>query len=446
MRWAYAKGNQPSALCAAVLLALTAALLIALPSSAPADTLQIGQRVAVLRDHAEIRIGDHVVDVVDRGDVLTVTNTRQDWILVSRGHAGWLDRAAVLPMEVALERLNQAVEQNKLDVGARRARAAIWTEQHFWDAAIAEASEALRQDPRTVSAYCVRSAAQRGKKAYDAAQADAQAAIALAPALPHGYIAAGDAWREQGFAIRAVSAYSAAIERDRGNAQLALKRGQARMQICKEGQWKLALDDFHEALALSEHDPACQRECQLARAQTNIQLKDCEQALLEFTDLLNRNSSDVDALMGRGTAYGRQRRYELALAALNDAVFLAPDSPRVYVARAEVRTRQYNLRGALEDLEKALSLDANCAAAYRVRGDALVKQRKWEAAFKAFDQALALEPNNAVIFLTRADAYDVKKESAAAEADRARAAAIDAPPAGDPREPASVAGKELPRR
>ncbi len=147
--------------------------------AAGAKELEIGQRVAVVRDRVAVMAGSETVDVVFRGDVLTVANLRQGWILVGRGHTGWLDGAAVLPVEAALEQFNKVVSQNPLDSGARAARAAIWVEQRFWDAAIAEATEALRQNPRLLNAWCVRSAAQRGKKNFDAAQADAQAAIGL---------------------------------------------------------------------------------------------------------------------------------------------------------------------------------------------------------------------------------------------------------------------------
>ena len=56
--------------------------------------------------------------MVDRGEVFTVGNVRQGWVLVSRGHAGWIDPAAVLPVDAALEQFNNVVAQNPADCGA----------------------------------------------------------------------------------------------------------------------------------------------------------------------------------------------------------------------------------------------------------------------------------------------------------------------------------------
>ena len=66
----------------------------------------------------------------------------------------------------------------------------------------------------------------------------------------------------------------------------------------------------------------------------------------EFADLLNRNPDDVQALTWRGRVYGYRRQYELAIHSLDEAVYLEPKNPQTYLARAEIRTRQYNLRGA----------------------------------------------------------------------------------------------------
>ncbi len=260
-------------------------------------------------------------------------------------------------------------------------------------------------------------------------------------------MAAGDAWRDQGFYIRAVNAYSLALERDRGNFQITLWRGQARWGTNQTEQWQLALSDFREAITLAEHDPTCQRECQLARGQTYLKQQDFRRALTEYTDLLNRNPHDVAALIGRGAAYGYNRQYEPALRSLDEAVYLEPKNPLTYLARAEVRTRQYNLRGALKDVDAALLLDPSSPRAYQIRGEALVKDRKWGPAFEAFAQALVLQPNSASIYLARAAAYDAKKDAGKAAADRQHAASIDAPgPAVPAADPANVAGRESPRR
>jgi tetratricopeptide (TPR) repeat protein len=394
--------------------------------SLQAEEITIGQRVVVVRDRASILAGAQPVDIVDQGDVLTVANVNADFVLVGRGHSGWLNRAAVVPLDSGLAHFNRIVEQNPHDLGARAARAAMWVEARDWDAAIAEATEALRQNPRSIHALLVRSAAQRGKKIFDGAKADAQTAIRLAPAFPWGFVAAGDAWRDQGRFDHAILDYTAALERDPANPHILLRRGQARLATSQPDQWQQALVDLRQGIGLSDNDPACQRQCQLARGHVYIKQQDTSRALVEFADVLNRNSDDVEALIGRGTAYGYNRQYQEALRALDEAVYLAPKSPLTYIARADVRTRQYNTRGATRDLDEAQKLDPKSATLLRIRGEALIKQRKLDLALEAFDQAVAIEPNNTTILLARAIAYDAKKDGARAAIDRQRATEIKA--------------------
>ena len=64
------------------------------------------------------------IDLVDRGEVLTVLNTKDSWLLVSRGHAGWIEARQVLPLEKAVEALNAAAAQQPADARTRAGRRA----------------------------------------------------------------------------------------------------------------------------------------------------------------------------------------------------------------------------------------------------------------------------------------------------------------------------------
>jgi tetratricopeptide (TPR) repeat protein len=398
--------------------------------AARAEDLEIGQRVVVLRDRSAIVAGNSTVDIVDRGDILRVENVRGSWLLVTRGHAGWIDKGQTVALGAAREYFNKIVAQNPLDPSARAARAALWVDDKSWDAAVAEAGEALRQNPQSLQARLVRSAAYRGKREFDLARADALAAIQLAPALPVGFVAAGDAWREQGNYDRAIADYGAALDRDPNNAHLCLRRGQTRLASCQGEQAKLAVTDFRNAVELGEHDPACQHDALVGQAQAHLMQGSTDRAVQEFTELITQNGNDVPALVGRGSAYGQNRQFEAALRDINRAIPLAPQNPLVFVAAADIRSRQYNVRGALRDVETALKLDPSLAAAYRIRGEVLLKQKKWVAAIEAFGQALALAPNDPATYIGRAKAYTAKGEVFAANTDREQATRID--PSIDP--------------
>src|SRR5689334_12228087 len=84
---------------------------------------EVGQHVAVVRDRAPLIVGPVTVDVLDRGEVLTVLNLKGPWVLVSRGHAGWIDREQIMTLDKALEHFNRAVATQPQDAGLHTARA-----------------------------------------------------------------------------------------------------------------------------------------------------------------------------------------------------------------------------------------------------------------------------------------------------------------------------------
>ena len=88
-----------------------------------AAALEIGQRVAVIEDQAPIQSGHTTIDLVDRGEVFTVLNTKESFLLVSRGHAGWIEARQVLPIEQAVDVLNAAAARRPADARTRAARA-----------------------------------------------------------------------------------------------------------------------------------------------------------------------------------------------------------------------------------------------------------------------------------------------------------------------------------
>jgi tetratricopeptide (TPR) repeat protein len=406
-------------------------LLLAAVFAAPAaaEEFQVGQRVAVIRDGVTIAAGSEAVDTLDRGEILTVANANGAWVLVRRGHSGWIAKRELIGLDAALDYFNKAVAQNPRDAGARAARAAIRIDGRAWDAAMADANEAARLNPQLVRAWLVRSAAARGQKKFALAQQDAERAVRLDSTLPDGFVAAGDALLDQGQIGRAIAAYTRALARDPANARIRLRRGQARLASAQAAQYREAEVDFEAAIEGAAYDPVCEREARLARGEAFTKQGQFEQAAAVYNEMIEKNPYDIRALIGRGTAYGLERTYILAVPDLDMAVWLNPQISMGYLARAEFRLRLGKIDGslgALHDVDDALRLEPDNAVAYRIRGEALVKQQKWDGAVAAFDKALALSPNTAAIYRARALAYEGNADAAAAAADRLRATELDA--------------------
>ncbi len=383
-----------------------------------ATAIEIGQPVAVIEDQAAIRSASATIDLVDRGEILTVLNTKEAWLLVSRGHAGWIEARQVLPVEEAVAELNAAAARHPADARARAGRARIWLATGHPDEAIAEASEAIRLSPDLVSAWLTRSAAQRSKKDFAAALIDAQSAVQLAPQSPYGHMAIGDTWRDQRRSEQAIAEYVAAVALDRKNCELRLRLAQARLDSFNPAEWVTAGQEFTTTIGLAEYVPGCRRSARLGRAEAAAKEGRFRYALEEFNELIAENHKDVIALIGRGKVEAELHRYERAVPDLNEAVALAPKEVRCLVVRADIKVKQFNFRGALHDLDEAAKLDPKNSEAYFVRGKLLAKQKKWAPAIAAFSEAIALDPNNAPAYLGRSEAYQAKGQADLAKIDR----------------------------
>ena len=294
-------------------------------NGAPAQ--QIGERVAVIEDQAPIRAGSTTIDLIDRGEILTVLNTKDAWLLVSRGHSGWIEARQVLPLEKAIEALNAAAAQKPADARTRAGRARIWLQTDHPDEAVAEASEAIRLSPELAPAWLIRSAAHRAKKNFAAALIDAQAADRLAPQSPDAHMAIGDIWRDQHRSDQAIAEYLAAVALDRKNCELRLRLAQARLASFDPAQWLAAGQDFTTTIGLAEFVPACRRMARLGRAEAACKEGRFRFALEEFNELIAEKPDDVLALIGRGMAHAELHRYESAVPDLNEAVALRPMTP-----------------------------------------------------------------------------------------------------------------------
>ena len=126
---------------------------------------------------------------------------------------------------------------------------------------------------------------------------------------------------------------------------------------------------------------------------------DPDQAIAACTRIIERADDNpehrADALSARGQAYRLKRQYDQALADLNEAIRLKPDSVN---------------------------------ALYR-RGNVYRDMRDYDRAIADFDQVLRLRPNFAAGFLNRGYVWEAKGDRERAKADYQAALAIGAAPA-----------------
>ncbi len=108
--------------------------------------------------------------------------------------------------------------------------------------------------------------------------------------------------------------------------------------------------------------------------------------------------NDSSALVSLGNTYLDLKRYEEALAALEQALRLDPNEAPAYIGRGGVLLNLKRYEEALAAFDQAIRLDPNGAPAYTVKGIALGELKRYEEALAAFDQAIRFDPTFAFVY------------------------------------------------
>ena len=90
-------------------------------------------------------------------------------------------------------------------------------------------------------------------------------------------------------------------------------------------------------------------------------------------------------------------RLEETIADCTEAIRLDPDSPRLYLERAEADSKLDRFEEAVADYDRAIGLDSDNAAAYLGRCHAKSELGKHEEAIEDYDQAVDLDPASASV-------------------------------------------------
>ena len=179
------------------------------------------------------------------------------------------------------------------------------------------------------------------------------------------------------------------------------------------------------------------------------------------TRLLQAAPADVNALGNRGVAYRLLGRYDEALADLDKALRINPDSAGLYLERGLVRDAAGDHDHAVADFSAAIARNATLvqawfgramaydaaghhdlaakdlatavqrnrtmvAALYMERGYALHERRQFAGARAAFDQAIALGPGWLSAYCGRAASYEETGDADRAVADYKKCLALKA--------------------
>ena len=124
------------------------------------------------------------------------------------------------------------------------------------------------------------------------------------------------------------------------------------------------------------------------------QIVPVESASTFYSRKIEADPKDAQARAARGQIWIEQKKWDRALADLDEAIQLSPQDPRLYYHRGKAHAQSKQHEKALADLTAAIRLDPGCAQYYHERGLVWDKKRYFDKAIDDLSTAIRLEPTN----------------------------------------------------
>jgi tetratricopeptide (TPR) repeat protein len=159
----------------------------------------------------------------------------------------------------------------------------------------------------------------------------------------------------------------------------------------------------------------------LARGRINVERKELEPAIADFTEAIRLDPRLAAAFRDRGLAWDRKRYFDRAIDDLNEAVRLDPENLDLVMTRGKMCSTRGRHRQAMADFEYIIRMKPGDPAGYLARGEELIEDLEADKAIAELTRALEVDPTCVKALLLRGKAWKRKYAHAAAITDYAEA-------------------------
>lgn len=299
----------------AAILLCAALLITSLPSDAvsgpPLD------EPVVARVEMKLAADEEVVDVIEKGDLLTVLEEREDdyVILTHDGSKGAVEKVNAVRIAESGEIYTDLIERNPNEGRYYTLRAGAW-----W--ALGKTQKALEDFDR---------------------------AIELGYTQAHAYTSRGLFHAKTGNHEQAIADYNQALKIDPEDLAPVINRAAVYMS---RGDYAKAAEDYTRVLEQRKNSVSLlhQRAIALKAAGT------LDEAAADYDAILEIQPDDSSAVMGRGYIRFQQQQYEQAVEDFTKAIELNGENPVAYNNRGYNRLQLGDAAAALEDYQTAIKL------------------------------------------------------------------------------------------
>jgi tetratricopeptide (TPR) repeat protein len=353
--------------------------------AAKSPEVKIFSEPMVARVELRLTIGEKEVDVIEKGDLVTVLEEREKSFLVRtfRGIKGAIEKANLVTLAESVETYDELIKENPKVGRLRTLRAGAHWARGNGEKALADFDEAIQLGYDTANAYSSRALFLTASGEYEKAVSDFGKAIEKGDKSEATLVNRAAAYLQMNDVDKAIDDYNAAIAINDKNAGVLQQRATA-FKI--KGELDKAIQDFTKAMELSPNFiPAT-----MGRGYVYFQMGDHVKAIEDFTKVIELNGRAAVAFNNRGYNYQQIGKYAEAIADFNRAIELTPDYALAHQNRAWILAicKDESLRNpaqAVESATKACELNQ-----YNDLSD-MAALAASHAALQQFDVAIGLQ-------------------------------------------------------
>lgn len=289
-------------------------------SSQTADPKKVFTEPLVARVEMRLTIGEKEVDVIEKGDLVTVLEERDKSFLIRtfRGVKGAVEKVNLVSLAESVETYDELVKQNPKLGRLYTLRAGAHWARGNGDKAMSDFDEAIALGYDTANAYSSRGLFLMAQGQHEKAIEDFTKAIEKGDKGESIYVNRAAAYLQMNKVDEAITDYDAALLQNEKNAGVLQQRATA-YKI--KGELDRAVADFSKSIELNpSFIPAV-----MGRGYVYFQRGDHERAIQDFSRVIELNGKAAVAFNNRGYNYQQLGKFKEAIADYRSAIELAPD-------------------------------------------------------------------------------------------------------------------------